>query len=174
MWDVTYTPIMVIKEWKCAAHGYFESAESTCPHGCTTTQRVFLTPPAHTSDKTKGADAHLRKIAAEFGLTDMRSAREGESARIQTKQQRDAAALQQKLQHRFAPMIAKGGTFEVGKGVVGGGPGQGALAALKEHGAPESSVISQIKPMLGREIQNGLTVKRDPDRDSVAKIKATA
>lgn len=154
---------MVIKEYRCAAHGYFESGEASpsCPKGgCTTVQQVFLTAPAFRSDKTKRSDANLRQIASDFGLTDMRSAREGEPARIKTKQQKDAEALQEKFRHRFAPL------------------GKNPLDAIKALGAQPTDVMAQakenfIKPVHDvSQYQHPVIVRRDPDRDSVAKAKA--
>ena len=171
----------VIKEWRCLAHGHFEAVEpAVCPKGgCTTVERIFLTAPSIKNDNTKRADANLRQIALDFGLSDMRSAREGETTRIKTKQQREAEALQEKLRHRFAVMPGKGGTYNVEtKQVVGGSSAGGALAALATHGAPPSDVMAQAKETFIKPVhqvtdfQKRMIVKRDPDKDSVTKVRA--
>ena len=71
---------MVIKEWKCEEHGYFESKTAQCPQGCTNgISQVFLTPVAMKSDKTKHSDKTLKQLAMDFNMTDIKSAREGEA-----------------------------------------------------------------------------------------------
>lgn len=163
----------VLKEFKCFAHGFFEGFEARCPKGCTTVQQVFLTPVGTRSDKTKSADANLRQIALDFGLSNMASARQGEAARIKTKQQRDAEALEVKLRHRFAPM-AKGGTFNAEtKKSTGSG---GALAAMAAQGAtPTPQVLAAreafVTPIHSPTQNPKMTiVKRDPDKESRAKV----
>lgn len=71
----------VIKEWECKAHGYFDSPEQRCPHGCPEqfVDRVFLTAPNIRSGKTTTADQTLRGLAQDFGMTDIHGAREGQS-----------------------------------------------------------------------------------------------
>ncbi len=171
---------MVIKEFRCAAHGYFESGveKPSCPKGgCTTVTRVFLTAPSIKGDSTKQADANLRQIALDFGLSDMRSARTGETARIKTKEQREAEDLQQKLRHRFAPLAVKGGTFNTETKQITGS-GLGALGAIAQHGAKPTDVVTQAKETFIRPVhsvtdfQHATIVKRDPDKDSVARVKA--
>lgn len=63
----------VIREWRCAAHGSFESPEGKCPQGCPKRFVVqeFLTPPAIHDGTTKHTDATLRGLADSVGLTDM-------------------------------------------------------------------------------------------------------
>jgi len=69
----------VLKDYKCAAHGFFEAYEAVCPHGCETVQQVWLTPPAIQSAKTKFTDSTLKGLASEFGMTDLRSNSAGEA-----------------------------------------------------------------------------------------------
>ena len=65
----------VIKEWECKAHGYFDSSEPACPHGCPEAfvQRVFLTPPSIGSAGTKTVDTTLNNLAKDYGMTDIRN-----------------------------------------------------------------------------------------------------
>lgn len=61
----------VVKEYRCFAHGPFDSTDGICPHGCTTVVREFRTAPAARSDKTKASDRALENLAKKFNLTDM-------------------------------------------------------------------------------------------------------
>ena len=65
---------MIIKEFECMAHGYFEGAEPVCPHGCTgenMIQRVFLTAPSIQTSSYNGINNTLESLAEEHGLSDM-------------------------------------------------------------------------------------------------------
>ncbi|NBW22734.1 MAG: hypothetical protein EBR82_83795 [Caulobacteraceae bacterium] len=46
---------MILNDYKCAMHGFFESDKPICPHGCDTVQKVFLQPVGTIGDKTKEA-----------------------------------------------------------------------------------------------------------------------
>ncbi len=64
----------VLNDWKCIAHGVFESYVGKCPHGCGAgmVHIVHLKAPgAHTSGKTKFIDKKMRELAQDFGVTDM-------------------------------------------------------------------------------------------------------
>lgn len=69
----------VIKEWECAAHGYFDATEPRCPWGCSEqlVERVFLTPPGIGSEGTKRSDQTLRALANDFGMTDIKNGKDG-------------------------------------------------------------------------------------------------
>lgn len=84
----------VLKEWKCDAHGYFESTEPECPHGCTTINRVFLTPVSVKSDRTKGSDKTLEQLAIDFNMSDIKSVREGEAQPPRLAKQENPFAVQ--------------------------------------------------------------------------------
>ena len=64
---------MVIKEWKCPAHGFFEGAEPVCPKGCTAgIMRVFLTAPAIRTPVMDRVDNATQRLADRFGMSDLR------------------------------------------------------------------------------------------------------
>jgi hypothetical protein len=64
------------KEWKCFAHGFFESDEPRCPHGCDATiERAFLTAPGIASTRTRNIDNTLKMLAMEYGFTDLNNRR---------------------------------------------------------------------------------------------------
>lgn len=63
----------VMKEWKCAAHGEFESVEGVCIYGCPkrfVVQEIRTAPNVQDS-RTANTDQTLRALADEHGLTDM-------------------------------------------------------------------------------------------------------
>ena len=74
-------------EWNCAAHGEFTRPAGRggktpkCPKGCSPSFVVqeIRTAPALRSGSTGRVDAHARALAGDFGLSDIPSAREGES-----------------------------------------------------------------------------------------------
>jgi len=72
----------VLHDYACAAHGEFESFEQKCPHGCSAAfvRLIFKKPPGIKSNGTKVADAALRALAGDFGLTNLGS-NGGESVR---------------------------------------------------------------------------------------------
>lgn len=73
----------VVKEFRCMAHGDFESPEATCPHGCSgpgMVDRAFRTPVAIQTAGYRSVNRTFESLAAQHGLTDMRNA-PGESMR---------------------------------------------------------------------------------------------
>lgn len=71
----------VLKDYKCEKHGFFESRKAECPmKDChAEVMVVFLQAPANVSLKTKKADKALDGLAQSFGMTDIKSTREGEN-----------------------------------------------------------------------------------------------
>ena len=70
----------ILRDYKCQEHGFFEGFEPICPEGCKDEfiLQVFLKSPGFVSDKTKAGDKHLQGLAKEFGMSDIKSTREGE------------------------------------------------------------------------------------------------
>ncbi len=66
----------VLKEFKCLAHGPFETRDSParCPHGCKSIVRIFTQAPGFKSDTTKRRDNMTRWQANQMGVTDMSNA----------------------------------------------------------------------------------------------------
>ena len=65
---------MIVKEWVCLAHGFFDSAEPLCPYGCSgegMIERVFRTAPAIQSQGYRNMNATFAALAAEHGVTDL-------------------------------------------------------------------------------------------------------
>ena len=71
----------VLKDFKCDHHGYFESRQPKCPmKGCThEVFQVHLQAPGLVSAKTKFTDKSSKQLANEFGMSNIKSAREGEN-----------------------------------------------------------------------------------------------
>jgi len=71
----------VLHDYLCASHGLFESYEPECPIKFCTAElnMVFLKPVALKSDKTKQADRHLRGLAQDFKMSNIKSTREGDT-----------------------------------------------------------------------------------------------
>ena len=73
----------ILKEWRCATHGSFDSTHPICPNfGCDSSQveREFRTPVSVGSSLTRRTDASLRKSAEFMGISNWNSAKEGESS----------------------------------------------------------------------------------------------
>lgn len=70
---------MILRDYKCDEHGFFESDQPVCPQGCTDSVfAVYLKAPGLKSDRTKNADQTLQNLASDFNMTDIKSTREGE------------------------------------------------------------------------------------------------
>jgi hypothetical protein len=64
-----------LNDYRCAAHGAFESREARCPYGCPASfvKIEFNQAPAYHNGRTRNIDRTLRGIAADHGLTDMKN-----------------------------------------------------------------------------------------------------
>lgn len=79
----------IVKEYFCPGHGDFESDKPICPKGCSVAaEREFRTPPAYHNGKTARTDRMVREQVESFGLSNIRSSREGETARIASPQEK--------------------------------------------------------------------------------------
>lgn len=110
----------VLHDYLCSEHGIFESMEAQCPMKFCKGElsKVFLKPVGIKSDKTKSTDKNLKNLALDFGMTDIKSTREGEhqsgylTRNNQTNErefQEAAAALQQKESRPGDSVIWGGG-----------------------------------------------------------------
>ena len=70
----------VLHDYFCSEHGIFEAWEAKCPMKICKGEisKVFLQPVGLKSDKTKATDKNLSNLALDFGMTDIKSTREGE------------------------------------------------------------------------------------------------
>ena len=71
----------VLHDYFCARHGIFEATEAKCPRKrCKAeTIKVFLKSASLKSERTKKTDRTARQLAADFKMTDLKPAREGEN-----------------------------------------------------------------------------------------------
>lgn len=137
----------ILKEYSCPGHGDFESFEARCPRGCTiVVEREFRTAPAYHNGSTRRTDSLVRSQVESFGLSNIRSSREGETARIQSPQERQIADFQKAVKNRYPSLwgsVPKGGVFKAGQGPEGATAGGGAMGALAAHGAPTTQAINK-------------------------------
>lgn len=70
----------VLHDYKCEKHGYFESLSAECPMKDCKAEvfKVFLKAPSLKSERTKKTDSTLKGLAQDFGMTNLKSTREGE------------------------------------------------------------------------------------------------
>jgi len=71
----------VMKDYKCAKHGFFEGRSAKCPmKDCQEeVMVVFLQAPHHVSSRTKLGDKALEGLAKDFKMGDIKSAGIGEN-----------------------------------------------------------------------------------------------
>lgn len=126
----------VVHDYVCIAHGQFESRTGKCPHGCgkAMVKKIFLSPPAYHGGRTSSIDRTLQGLADDHGLSDLRSAREGEPV-FRHDPNMDAAAdamRQQMLSGKtFEQSIAKDGIHSTL--TAGNFQGDNALSSVKEQ-----------------------------------------
>jgi hypothetical protein len=122
---------MILKDYHCSEHGYFEGWEEKCPiKNCNgAVSVVFLQPVSIKSDKTKRTDKTLKGLAEDFKMTDIKSTKEGEHQtgylkrnNKQTDKQRELeleAAASRKPRPGDAAIWGGGGNMSL-KSVMGG------------------------------------------------------
>lgn len=137
----------IAKEYICPGHGPFESDRPICPSGCTVAEREFRTPPAFHNGTTSKTDDLIRSQVEAFGLSNIRSAREGETSRIPSAGEKKQAEFQKAIRQKYPSnwgAIAPGGTMNVRTGAVEKSDrGPGAAATIAQHGAEPANVIEQ-------------------------------
>lgn len=165
----------VTKEFRCKAHGPFESDKKnpSCPFGCdpSVIERAFYTPPGLSSARTKSIDRTLESVAKSHGLTDMNNRGGAAVSRMGWREERQNAEFNKFLKDRYGDgwgNVPKGGSLNVAtnelKGERAGGGALGALGAY--HGRPDN-VLSEVsekgllqpKPVLVRRDHEKLKVE---------------
>ncbi len=139
----------VMHDFRCFAHGDFESKEDSpvCPFaGCNTVTKVFLQPAAFRSNRTGRIDATVESLAKSHGLTDI-SNRGGRAA----VRERPGAAREREDMTRLIRERYGDGWGKVPKG--------GAPAALAQFGASSDNVLSEVKPAL---VPKPVMARKDP------------
>jgi len=128
----------VLREYRCAAHGEFESFDGECPYGCSArfVSQEFRTPPGFKSGDTKNSDKTLDSLAADYNLTNMGN-RGGDSVMQQLRKRPSERPTWGEVPH------APAGYSQRGEQAVKFNPGMApgvALDAMK-------SVLTRPKPM---------------------------
>lgn len=112
----------VKRHYKCPKHGFFESWEAVCTHGCLDGIKVaFLKAPAYLSDKTKRNDANLKGLANEFNMTNIKSTREGEHQEGYLTRNNGPKVEQPPEQRPGSGVIWGGGAGHSMQSILGGG-----------------------------------------------------
>lgn len=124
----------VLHDYFCSEHGIFEAWEAKCPMKICKGEisRVFLQPVSLKSEKTKATDKNLNNLALDFGMTDIKSTREGEHQTGYLKRNNkltdkefaeagEAMAAQQQQQSRPGDAVIWGGGGSISMNSVLGG-----------------------------------------------------
>ncbi len=141
---------MVLNDYKCIEHGFFEAMEPRCPHGCTDgILVVFLQAPGTISSKTKRADKRARQLAMDFNMSNIKSAKEGENqSGYYTRNNRQTAP--QESHPRDAAIWGNAGRFQMGNVLANG-------AARSVRGEPVGIQPRSIGNLTGPKIASMLT-----------------
>ena len=121
----------VLHDYFCSEHGIFEAWEAKCPMKICKGEisKVFLQPVGLKSDKTKSTDKNLQNLALDFGMTDIKSTREGEhqsgyltrNNKTNEREFQEAAAAMQGKESRPGDAVMWGGGGNINmKSVLGG------------------------------------------------------
>ena len=72
---------MILKDFKCPTHGYFESDTAACfVDSCeANVMRVHLRSPGIKSERSKGIDKKAKQLAMDYKMTNIKTAKEGEN-----------------------------------------------------------------------------------------------
>ena len=72
----------IMRDYKCPRHGYFTAWEPMCHEGCTDVAQVILRAPTMRDSvvggRSKRNDSNIKQLAKDFGMTNIKSTREGE------------------------------------------------------------------------------------------------
>lgn len=68
----------VLRDFKCSEHGIYESWNGDCPECGVKGERVYISAPAYHGSRTRNIDKTLKGLAKDFGMTNIKSTREGE------------------------------------------------------------------------------------------------
>lgn len=140
----------IIKEWSCAAHGFFDNAEPICPRGCKGEhfiQRAFITPPSIGTARTKNIDKTLVGLANRFGMTDMNNQNgTGAVKRPDPNAVNRLEEFGQMMKQKFGDpwqAVTPGGTQMPDGSIKGGNGGGGAPSHIQGMGANTGSALQR-------------------------------
>jgi len=128
----------ILRSYKCPRHGFFEAWEPLCEHGCDDVAVVFLRAPSMRdsvkSGRTKRNDNNLKQLAVDFGMTDIKSVKEGES------QQGYLTRNNAKINEQEAEMARQAKL----NGVMWGDAGKYSMQSMLAGGAVKSAMGEQV------------------------------
>jgi len=128
----------ILRSYKCPRHGFFEAWEPLCEHGCEDVAVVFLRAPSMRdsvkSGRTKRNDNNLKQLAVDFGMTDIKSVKEGES------QQGYLTRNNAKINEQEAEMARQAKL----NGVMWGDAGKYSMQSMLAGGAVKSAMGEQV------------------------------
>ena len=166
----------VKKEYRCPAHGLFESTKPICPSGCTVAERAFITPPGFKSARTRNLDSTVRQIAQDHGLTDMNNHGGTTAARIASPEEKRAIEFNAAIRKKYPSLwgsVPSGGVYKVGMGPTNENRGPGAVGATAALGAPPENAMEPVREFVQQ--PHAYVYKRDPGgAASIAQVKKAA
>lgn len=128
----------ILRSYKCIRHGYFDAWEPVCEHGCTDVAQVFLRAPSmRDSTKTghtKRNDNNLKQLAADFGMTDIKSVKEGEAQPGYLTRNNAKVSKQEEEMAREAKL----------NGVIWGEAGKYSMQNMLQGGAVQSAMGEKV------------------------------
>ena len=128
----------ILRSYKCPRHGFFEAWEPLCEHGCEDVAVVFLRAPSMRdsvkSGRTKRNDNNLKQLAADFGMTDIKSVKEGESQQGYLTRNNAKVGEQEAEMARQAKL----------NGVMWGDAGKYSMQSMLAGGAVKSAMGEQV------------------------------
>jgi hypothetical protein len=100
----------ILRDYCCDQHGMFEAWEPNCPMKFCKGEIsvVHLKPIGIKSDKTKSTDKRVKQLGMDFGMTDIKTAKENEhqsgylkrNNKLSDKQYKEATDAQEEIQAR--------------------------------------------------------------------------
>lgn len=177
----------VVKEYRCMAHGVFESSakKPLCPEGCDTVERVFITPPALRSARTGNIDSTLETLAASHGMTDISNAGGVAAKRMSGAKEAQYKAMQQFIRQRYGIEgpgwggVPNGKTYNVDKKAAedshyrSDSTGPGAVGAYGTYGGAPDNPLAEVRDA-GALKPKPVLVRKDHEKLSVSAARPPA
>jgi hypothetical protein len=141
---------MPLHDYRCLAHGVFESFDGKCPSGCDASlvEKVFLKPAGFHTARTVNIDKTLDQLALDFNMTDMNN-QNGTSAaaRPDPKKIKERQEQLDRMTHENNQLMGKLGDTAQAWGQIPGG-NSGVNQALAQARAVGDNALAPILPSL--------------------------
>jgi hypothetical protein len=126
----------ITREFRCAAHGPFESKRTNpkCPRGCSArfVSQEFRTPPA-IGGVARHVDRELNHLASDYRLTDIRNSPEGDSVMTTLRKGRNWAPSWGDVKHAEPGFSSRGE--------------KSPTVSPAAYGAAPTEALQSVKPM---------------------------